>query len=231
MKQNQAPIGSSTAGVMFSGGLDSAILTLSLLDAGQAVQPFYIDSGLFWQTDERRAAERFLERIAGPRLFPIIEFALPADDLYGGHWSISGIGVPDDESDDREVYLPGRNLMLLAKPAIWCQMHGIAELAIGALDANPFADATEGFMRDFANLVNAGEETRVKITRPLSGTDKTTAVRRWSRAPLELTFSCIAPRDGLHCGQCNKCAERQRAFQTAGIADQSRYRMRVAVSK
>ena len=32
--------------------------------------------------------------------------------------------------------------------------------------------------------------------------------------PLELTFSCIDPRDGLHCGRCNKCAERQEAFRS-----------------
>ena len=27
--------------------------------------------------------------------------------------------------------------------------------------------------------------------------------------PLELTFSCIAPVAGQHCGRCNKCAERR----------------------
>ena len=36
------------------------------------------------------------------------------------------------------------------------------------------------------------------------------------RYPLDLTFSCIAPRDGVHCGQCNKCAERQAAFDLIG---------------
>ena len=29
--------------------------------------------------------------------------------------------------------------------------------------------------------------------------------------------------DGLHCGQCNKCAERQKGFRDAGVRDQNRY--------
>ena len=41
--------------------------------------------------------------------------------------------------------------------------------------------------------------------------------------PLGLTFSCIAPERGLHCGGCNKCAERQEAFRDAGMADPTRY--------
>jgi 7-cyano-7-deazaguanine synthase len=41
--------------------------------------------------------------------------------------------------------------------------------------------------------------------------------------PLELTFSCISPVDSLHCGRCNKCAERQAAFRDAGLPDGTRY--------
>jgi 7-cyano-7-deazaguanine synthase len=41
--------------------------------------------------------------------------------------------------------------------------------------------------------------------------------------PLDLTFSCIRPADDLHCGECNKCAERQAAFHAAGMRDKTRY--------
>jgi hypothetical protein len=41
--------------------------------------------------------------------------------------------------------------------------------------------------------------------------------------PLELTFSCIDPHCLLHCGRCNKCAERRAAFADAGLADRTVY--------
>ncbi|MBI1322835.1 7-cyano-7-deazaguanine synthase, partial [bacterium] len=41
--------------------------------------------------------------------------------------------------------------------------------------------------------------------------------------PLEHTFSCLSPVDGGHCGRCNKCAERQKVFRDAGIADLTSY--------
>jgi 7-cyano-7-deazaguanine synthase len=41
--------------------------------------------------------------------------------------------------------------------------------------------------------------------------------------PLELTFSCLRPVGGLHCGRCNKCAERRRGFAEAGLPDPTQY--------
>jgi len=41
--------------------------------------------------------------------------------------------------------------------------------------------------------------------------------------PLELTLSCMNPKDGAHCGQCSKCRERRDAFHDAGVPDRTRY--------
>jgi 7-cyano-7-deazaguanine synthase len=41
--------------------------------------------------------------------------------------------------------------------------------------------------------------------------------------PLELTFSCIWPKDHLHCGECGKCAERIKAFHAVDIEDRTDY--------
>ena len=34
---------------------------------------------------------------------------------------------------DEAVFLPGRNALLTIKAALWCQMHGINELAVATL--------------------------------------------------------------------------------------------------
>jgi 7-cyano-7-deazaguanine synthase len=48
-------------------------------------------------------------------------------------------------------------------------------------------------------------------------------VRRGAHLPLELTWSCLRPAGGKHCGRCNKCRERQTAFAAAGVADRTGY--------
>ena len=63
----------------------------------------------------------------------------------------------------------------------------------------------------------------LSIERPFGHLHKTDVMRLGRRCPLELTFSCIAPREGRHCGECNKCGERQAAFRSAGLTDPTEY--------
>lgn len=210
-------------GVLFSGGLDSAILLGMLLDEGRVAQPLYVDSGLYWQRDEQLAMARYLKRLAQPRLAALVTLQLPLADLYGDHWSITGQNVPDADSPDDAVYLPGRNPLLLVKTRVWCHLHGVTQLAIGSLASNPFADAGEPFFRRFEESLDVALGDRVALVRPLVGAEKRRHMQLGRKYPLELTFSCLAPRYGLHCGRCNKCAERQKAFREGEIPDPTIY--------
>ena len=137
----------STIGLLASGGLDSSILLGHLLGGGRRVQPFFVRAGLRWEDAERRQLEKFLRALASPRLAELVVLDLPLADLYGDHWSVTGRGVPEFASPDAAVYLPGRNALLLIKPALWCRLHGIEELALAVLGTSPFADATAGVFR------------------------------------------------------------------------------------
>jgi 7-cyano-7-deazaguanine synthase len=48
-------------------------------------------------------------------------------------------------------------------------------------------------------------------------------IDRFQHLPLALTLTCNAPHSGLHCGACNKCYERQLAFEKAGVQDHTEY--------
>lgn len=148
---------------------------------------------------------------------------MPVADLYEYHWSVTGRDVPGADSPDDAVYLPGRNALLALKPALWCTMHGIEELALAVLSSNPFSDATEEFFRDFEQVIARATGNHVRLTRPFSGLQKREVMEFGRGLPLELTFSCIAPVGGLHCGRCNKCAERQQAFGYLGGDDPTKY--------
>ena len=64
---------------------------------------------------------------------------------------------------------------------------------------------------------------RLAVIRPYGHLHKRDVLARGRGLPLEWTFSCIRPVDGKHCGQCNKCAERRKAFADAGWTDPTAY--------
>jgi len=217
-RSSPAPIG-----LLLSGGLDSCILLAHLLVEGRHVQPFYIHSQLAWQREELLAVERFMAAIGPTRLGELVVFDLPLADLYGDHWSVTGQEVPSATTPDDAVYLPGRNALLAIKAALWCRLHDIDELALAVLRSNPFADATEAFFYAFESALDLATGGRVRIVRPFGNLEKSQIMALGRGQPLELTFSCIAPVGGLHCGKCNKCAERSNAFQLIDVDDPTQY--------
>lgn len=213
-------------GVLVSGGLDSAILLAHLLDQEQSVQPFYVRSHLAWEETELAWLRRYLAAVARPALAPLVILDLPLADVYGTHWSTTGEAVPDAATPDEAVYLPGRNALLLIKAVLWCQLHDVPRLALAPLASNPFPDATDKFFAAYEQALNLATGGQVHIERPFAQMTKRQVMELGRAYPLELTFSCIDPREGLHCGRCNKCAERMQAFQSAGMADPTQYAAR-----
>jgi 7-cyano-7-deazaguanine synthase len=187
---------SRSLAVLVSGGLDSAVLLAESLPRYAAVWPLYVRFGLFWEPVELHYLHHFLEAVRAASLQPLTLLEMPVADLYGEHWSLTGVGVPAAGTPDAAVYLPGRNVLFLAKAMLWCHLHGVAELAIGGA---------------------------VRVVQPYRGLHKEDVLRRGRAFPLQWTFSCMRPVDGRHCGVCNKCDERRQAFARAGYSDPTVY--------
>jgi 7-cyano-7-deazaguanine synthase len=209
--------------ILVSGGLDSAVLVADALQQHPAVWPLYIQFGLVWENVERRHLWRFLDAIHTPVLRPLTVLDLPVADLYGKHWSLTGAGVPAAGTTDDAVYLPGRNVLFLAKAMLWCHLYGVPALALAPLESNPFPDATPAFFTAYEAIVNQAIGGSVRVVQPYRGLHKHDVIQRGRHLPLQWTFSCMRPIDDEHCGACNKCAERRDAFARAGIADPTTY--------
>ncbi len=154
----------------------------------------------------------------------MVVLKLPVDDCYEGHWSVTGKSVPNGTSPDEAVELPGRNLLLIAKAAVYAASLGAEAVALGPLKGNPFSDAKPPFFKVMAEAIRQSLGCDIAILTPLIQMTKVEVLKRSEGIPLELTFSCIAPEDGLHCGKCNKCAERAKGFARAGLADPTQYK-------
>jgi 7-cyano-7-deazaguanine synthase len=217
------------AAVLFSGGLDSAVLLAQEAQHAR-VLPIYVSVGLAWERAEQEAADRLLEhlRSRGVDIRPMATLVLPIADVYPAtHWAIRGT-PPAYDTRDEDVYLVGRNVLLLSKAAILCARERIGRLALGPLAANPFPDAQPAFFAAMDQALALGLNHRVDIVRPFEAMhkDAVIALGRTIGVPFELTLSCMNPTGLVHCGACSKCRERQQAFAAAGILDPTSYATR-----
>lgn len=208
---------------LVSGGLDSTVMAVQLAEDFERVYPIYVRCGLVWEESEQRSLARFLERVAQPRIRAVRILDFPMGDLYGNAWYTSGSAIPSYDEPDELWEIPGRNLILLAKAALWCQLHSVSTVALGTLKSNPFPDATPQFFSALERAVRRGLNQSLKILTPLSTLGKEEVIRSGRRLPLELTLSCAQTSDDRHCGTCGKCRERRDAFELAGVPDPTPY--------
>jgi 7-cyano-7-deazaguanine synthase len=218
--------------VLASGGLDSVVLLADLARRSCDVHPIYVSCGLSWETTELAALERFLgeARLEGVRDVAVLDF--PMGDVYGSSWYASGRGIPGYSEPDEAWEIPGRNIILLAKAAVWAKIRGVGRIAIGTLASNPFPDATPRFFGALEEALSQGLGLRIEVLRPFAGLHKADVVLlgRDLGIPLGLTLSCARPEGSLHCGTCGKCRERIDAFRDAGVPDPTGYAVQASGS-
>jgi 7-cyano-7-deazaguanine synthase len=230
-----------TSIVLLSGGLDSAVLLAH--EAQQAtVQPVYVSVGLAWEPAEQAMIEALLAApsLSG-RTSPLVRLEFGMRDIYSStHWAVRGT-PPAYDTPDRDVYLPGRNIVLLTKAAILGASLDASRMSLGILAGNPFPDATPEFFDTQARALSLGLDQRIEIATPFAALHKADVIKLGERlrVPLEYTLSCVNPRFGadsnaattgarvaglpMHCGVCSKCRERRDAFAEAGVIDRTFY--------
>lgn len=214
--------------VLFSAGLDSAVLLAHAARDNPAamVQPVYVSAGLAWEAEERAMADRLLNSGAyGTHVLALVSLTIDMRDVYPPtHWAIRGV-PPAYDTPDKDVYLEGRNVVLLSKTSVFMARTGIPRVMIGPLAGNPFPDATPEFFDRMAGALSVGLAAPIAIEAPFTDMDKSEVIRlgRALGVPLHLTLSCMQPRQGLHCRRCSKCRERIDAFKEAGGPDPTAY--------
>lgn len=220
------------AAVLTSGGVESAALVAEAVRRCEPVYPVYVRKGFVWETVELAHLKRLLRALRSDRLAPLTVLGVPLAAVYEPHWSLGKDQVPGSRAPDSAVYLPGRNLLLLGLAGLFCGLRKIPVLWIGVLKGNPFRDAGGDFLKQMERLLEKSLGTPIRIEAPLAGMRKAQVIRKFPDLPWEFTFSCLNPaparrrsRGGgcLHCGRCQKCAERQSGFRMAGIKDPTRY--------
>jgi 7-cyano-7-deazaguanine synthase len=210
--------------VLASGGIESSVLLATLASKGHRLAPLYVSHGFLWERAELHWLKKFLRAISNRGIEPLTIISFPITPLYQNHWSLTGEKVPGFKSKDQAVYLPGRNILLLSVASVFCAQRSIPKMAVGVLKTNPFPDGSPKLLRQIAARFSQGLSKPISIDTPFAKLTKEEVISLGRQWPLELTFSCLRPRNFQHCGRCNKCAERRKAFRTAGLEDPTIYR-------
>jgi 7-cyano-7-deazaguanine synthase len=220
--------------VLFSGGLDSAVLLAHVLAGrapGDETIALHVGVGFAWDAEERAMTARLFTRAPFAGNTPaLVELDFDMRDVFpASHWAVRG-EPPAFDTPDEDVFIDGRNVILLAKAAVYAARTAARgktiPLSLGTLAGNPFPDATPAFFDAMSRALSLGLDAGVAIEAPFARWHKADVIRRGVAlgVPLELTLSCMQPKDGLHCGRCSKCRERRDSFRESGVVDPTPYR-------
>ncbi len=208
--------------VVISGGLDSATVLYYALDRGFRAFPITFDYGQIARA-EIRSAEAISRKLG--LQWKLVDLR-GLSDIYKGATALVDSSISITEKFSRPIIVPFRNAILLSAGVAYAQVMGANYVFYGAhaSDSENYPDCRAEFVRAMEKAARLGADSEIHIEAPLVSMRKSEVIRLGVALglPYELTWSCY--RDGdLHCGICESCNNRKRAFAEAGVHDPTSY--------
>jgi 7-cyano-7-deazaguanine synthase in queuosine biosynthesis len=209
--------------LLMSGG----IVSLALLDYYSKqfphVIPVYIHMGFRWEECELYWLKKYLRGHKGENLEALEILHLPLRDSFQSHWSVTGVKTPTGKEHLKDIYLPGRDLVMLNKAAIFSAAAGSVNLAVGFLKSHSMISRGNDTLARATELISKSLEVNMNILTPFATKNREDALFIMKDQGYEYSFSCLSPKGYQHCGECYKCHERKISFFKTGITDKTQY--------
>lgn len=217
---------------ILSGGLDSTVAT-SYFKGKYDMEAVTFDYGQRSAIMEIKSARAICEKLKIKH--KLID--LPWLRNLGNSALTSQEDVPTldmEQLDDEElcqetahkVWVPGRNLVFTAIATSYAEARGAEKIIVGwdLEEAATFPDNSKEFLEAFNQLLEIGSPKDIEVLAPLICKNKEEIVELGVKinAPLDLTYSCYMGGEE-HCGVCESCMRRKRAFEIAKIVDKVNY--------
>ena len=126
----------------------------------------------------------------------------------------------------RSVWVPGRNIVFTSIANSFAESSGAEIIIVGwdLEEAATFPDNSKEFLNAFNNVLEVGSIDNIRIEAPLIDMDKLDIVKLGNDigVPLNLSYSCYKGLEA-HCGVCESCMRRIRAFNRAKVEDKTFY--------
>ena len=213
-----------SAVALLSGGLDSGV-ALALWIAGGDTVPLclFADYGQRALIRERSASSALARRFGlawrEVRLPWLHDAALSAGSALvpgGGDIPQRSLAAPGDPASARAVWVPARNVVLIATAAAMAEAAGADAVLTGfnREEAATFPDNSRAFAAAMTAVLRLGTRNAVRVESPTLPFDKAEIVQRAATlglGPGEF-WSCYEERSEP-CGTCESCVRSRRAWR------------------
>ena len=208
--------------VVLSGGPDSATVAYWAKKQGYAVYAITFKYGQI-ALREVESARKIAEKIDVPT--KVVDLS-SLKEVFGEVTSLCNPNITMTSSFSQPIIVPFRNAIFLSVAVSYATSICADKIFYGAQGSDEpyYPDCRREFYKAFEKAACLGTGLEVSIEAPFNDRSKSETIKIGAElgVPFELTWSCY--RDGpRHCGECESCVNRKRAFAEAGISDPTEY--------
>lgn len=217
--------------IVFSGGIDS-VCTASFLKSKYDLYGISFSYGQK-ASQEILASKSFAKKI-GLKQQKIVDISFMKD-LYGNSNVLTSKKRKIPDKFEYSIVVPIRNAVFLSMASAWAYTLNASIVAYGAHTGDKnYPDCRPLFAKKLESAFNQGEidgiksgiRKEIKIWSPYrEGLSKSELLKIGIRVlgdSIFKTWSCYESKKH-HCGVCESCNNRKKAFEKAGISDKTKY--------
>jgi len=216
MKENEKCV------VVLSGGPDSTVVAYWAKSQGYDVYCLSFKYGQI-ADKETKHATLIAQSLGVP--IKIIDMS-SLKEIFMGVTSLCDRNIALTSTFSQPIIVHFRNAIFLSVAVSYAAGICAKKIFYGAhgSDAEFYPDCREEFYKSMEQTARLGTEMDIEIKAPFSGIPKSELIKIGSSigVPFQLTWSCYL--DGTkHCGKCESCVNRRKAFKEASVADPTEY--------
>ncbi len=208
--------------VVFSGGLDSTTAALWAKKQRYEVYAITFNYGQI-ASKETQSAQKIAKNL---NVHIKVVDVSSLKDIFGEVTSLCNPNIPMTSTFSDPIIVPFRNAIFLSIAVSYAASIGALKIFYGAHGSDePFyPDCRKEFYKAVEKAARLGTDKQITIAAPFSGKSKAEIVKIGQKynVPFELTWSCYFSH-AKHCGKCESCSNRKRAFREAKVPDPTEY--------
>jgi len=208
--------------VVLSGGPDSATVVYWAKKQG------YVLHGLSFKYGQIAVKEVEYARLIAQKIevsLKIIDLS-SLKEIFVGVTSLCDENIEMTPAFSQPIIVPFRNAIFLSIAVAYASSIGATKIFYGAQGSDqPFyPDCRKEFYKSFETTARLGTDKEITIKAPFSNVPKSAIIKDGAElgVPFDLTWSCYfnGPK---HCGKCESCMNRKKAFNEAQVHDPTEY--------